>query len=168
MELTNDKNEVVQEAAKILQELLRRLDVKASVIPSTEMPAESSEDAEPTVTLDIEGEDLGILIGWHGQTLSALQHLLRIMLDTKTQEKLPVVVDVNGYKRRHYEAIRALAWRMAEQVRVKGTPFSLEPMSAFERRVVHLALADHPDVITESTGLGETRKVCILPKRSVS
>ncbi len=165
MEVFNDKNEVVQEAVKILQELLRRLEIRASVIPSTEIPAETDEGAMPTVTLDIEGEDLGILIGWHGQTLAALQHLLRIMHDTKTHVKLPVVVDVNGYKRRHYEALRALAWRMAEQVREKGTPFTLEPMSPFERRVVHLALADHPDVVTESTGFGESRKVAILPKR---
>ncbi len=162
----DDNSRVVEQAVTILEKLLDMLDIEASVVPSSEVSEESEEpgNAMPTYILDIKGDDLGILIGWHGQTLAALQHLLRIMLDTKTQTKLPIVVDVNGYKRRHYESLRALACRIAEQVKVKGTPFTLEPMSAFERRIVHLMLADDPDVTTESTGFGESRKVVIIPK----
>jgi spoIIIJ-associated protein len=77
---------------------------------------------------------------------------------------VPIIIDVEGYKQRRYEALRALAWRLAEQVKVRGVPFSLEPMSAYERRIIHLALADHPDVTTQSIGEGEARKVVILPK----
>jgi len=80
------------------------------------------------------------------------------------QVRIPIVIDVEGYKRRRCEGLRALARRLAEQVKAKKMPFTMEPMSAFERRVIHLALADHPDVTTESTGMGETRKVVILPK----
>jgi spoIIIJ-associated protein len=70
---------------------------------------------------------------------------------------------VEGYKQRRSEALQALAVRMAEQVRLKGVPFTLEPMPAYERRIIHMALTDHPDVTTESTGEGDARKVVILP-----
>jgi spoIIIJ-associated protein len=82
----------------------------------------------------------------------------------KMEIRLPIVLDVENYKQRRCEGLRLLANRLAEQVKVRKTPFAMEPMSAFERRVVHLALADHPDVTTESTGFGESRKVVIIPK----
>ena len=78
---------------------------------------------------------------------------------------MPIVIDVEGYKQRRYDALQALALRVAEQVKAKGKPFALEPMPAYERRIIHLTLADHPDVTTESTGEGETRKVVIVPRK---
>ena len=78
---------------------------------------------------------------------------------------LPIFIDVDGYKERRYSALRSLALRMAEQVKMKQTSFALEPMPAYERRIIHLTLADNPDVSTESTGMGEARKVVILPKK---
>jgi len=74
------------------------------------------------------------------------------------------IVDVEGYKERRYQALQDFAKQMAEQVKAKGTPFRCEPMPAAERRLVHLALADDPDVYTESTGFGESRRVVIMPK----
>jgi spoIIIJ-associated protein len=71
---------------------------------------------------------------------------------------------VEGYKQRRYSALQALALRMAEQVKERKKPFALEPMPAYERRIIHLALADDPDVTTESTGVGEVRKVVITPR----
>jgi len=78
--------------------------------------------------------------------------------------KMPIVLDIEGYKQRRCEGLRTLAMRLAEQVKTRRVPFTMEPMPAFERRVIHVALADHPDVVTESTGIGESRKVVISPK----
>jgi spoIIIJ-associated protein len=80
------------------------------------------------------------------------------------QARVPIIIDVEGYKQHRYESLRALAGRMAEQVTITKTAFAVEPMPAYERRIIHIALADHPDVITESAGIGEARKVVILPK----
>ncbi len=116
------------------------------------------------LVFDIRGDNLGILIGRRGQTLACLQYLLRLIVADKTKTFVPVVVDVNGYRQRRYQALQALAQRMAEQVKEKRMPFSLEPMTAFERRIIHLALAGHPEVTTQSVGVGESRKVVIVLK----
>jgi spoIIIJ-associated protein len=77
----------------------------------------------------------------------------------------PLALDVNGYKKRRYESLRSLAYHIAEQVEDSGRSCALEPMPAYERRIVHLALAEHPYVVTESTGFGELRKVVVLPRK---
>jgi len=79
---------------------------------------------------------------------------------------LPLNVDVAGYKRRRYESLQRLALQLAEQVKLTKHAINLEPMPSDERRIIHLALADHPDAITQSDGEGENRKVVILPKPS--
>ena len=139
----------------------------ASVIPLVEPTGKGEEEAAAPIAFNIKGDDVGILIGWHGQTLSCLQYMVRIIVARQTQSWLPITIDVEGYKQRRYETLQALARRMAEQVQVKGVPFTLEPMPAYERRIIHLALADNPDVTTQSTGEGETRKVAILPRGPV-
>ena len=164
MEIPEEQSDVAEVAKEILEKLLELLGVQAEVSLAIEAPVEAEEGATASVSLNISGDDLGILIGRRGQTLASLQYLIRLITAHQTQVRLPIIIDVEGYKRRRYEALRALALRMAEQVSLKKTPFTLEPMPAFERRVVHLALANHPDVTTESTGFGEARKVVILPK----
>ncbi len=149
-------------AREVLETLLTRLGVLASVECQTKPP--TGEGAGEVITLDVSGDDLGILIGRRGQTLSSLQYVVRLILAHQTQARVPIVIDVEGYKQRRYEALQALAQRMAEQVKAKGRPFTLEPMLAYERRIIHLTLADDPDVTTESVGEGETRKVVIMPR----
>jgi spoIIIJ-associated protein len=149
-------------AREVLETLLARMGVTASVDCQSKPPV--GEGAGEVITLDVSGDDLGILIGRRGQTLSALQYVVRLILAHQTQARVPIVIDVEGYKQRRYEALQALAQRMAEQVKSKGRPFTLEPMLAYERRIIHLALADDPDVTTESVGEGETRKVVIMPR----
>jgi spoIIIJ-associated protein len=148
-------------AREVLETLLDRMGVVASVACQSNPPLEGGEEV---INLDVSGDDLGILIGRRGQTLSALQYIVRLILAHQTQTKVPVVIDVEGYKQRRYEALQALAQRMAEQVKTRGRPFTLEPMLAYERRIIHLALANDPDVTTESVGEGETRKVVIMPR----
>ena len=108
------------------------------------------------------GDDLGILIGRRGQTLSCLQYIVRLIVGHQKRSWLPVIIDVEGYKQRRYQALQVFARQMAEQVHAKKMSFTLEPMPAYERRIIHLALADHKDVTTESIGQGESRRVVIL------
>lgn len=159
----NNDSDVGEVAKGILEELLTRLGVDASVVSQPGSPAEEGEAADPA-SLDIEGDDLGILIGRRGQTLASLQYIVRLIVGNKTEVWKPVVIDVEGYKQRRYERLQALAWRLAEQVKVREVPFTMEPMMAYERRIIHLALADHPDITTESTGEGEDRRVIIRLK----
>ena len=164
MEPTAKQDSDITEVAKgVLETLITLLGVIASVVPQAHPVAEGGEEAS-SIILDIKGDDLGILIGRRGQTLACLQYLVRLIVGYQTKTWAPIIIDVEGYKQRRYKALQDLAWRLAEQVQARKTPFTLEPMLAYERRIIHLALADHPDVVTESTGEGEARRVVIRPK----
>jgi spoIIIJ-associated protein len=140
------------------------MDLPGKVIPSDEFTATDENGEISSIGLNIEGEDLGILIGRRGQTMVSLQYIVRLIMVHKMQVQMPIVLDVEGYKQRRCEGLRILATRLAEQVKTRKEPFTMEPMTAFERRVIHITLAGHPDVTTESTGVGEARKVVITPK----
>ncbi len=159
-----EKSDTVEATKSILETLLSKMGVPATVTPRTQPPEEGEIGTATTIAFDIKGDDLGILIGRRGETLSCLQYMVRLIMAQQTKVWLPVFIDVDGYKERRYGALRSLALRMAELVRAKRAPFTLEPMPAYERRIIHLTLADNPDVTTESTGVGESRKVVILPK----
>jgi spoIIIJ-associated protein len=164
MEMSEDQNDVTAVASSILEELLGLMGVQASVTPVPGFLGESEVGMPNTITLNVEGEDLGILIGRRGQTLACLQYLVRIIVGHQKQVWTPIVIDVESYKQRRCNALQALAWRMAEQVKRSGREFAMEPMTPFDRRIIHLALSDHPDVTTESSGEGESRRVVIVPK----
>jgi spoIIIJ-associated protein len=164
METSERQVGIFETAKNILEALLDLMDIPASVTISDEFTVTDEEGNTSSVGLNIEGEDLGILIGRRGQTLASLQHIVRLIMTHQMQEKVPIVIDVEGYKRRRCEGLRALAKRLAEQVRNRRMPFTMEPMPPFDRRLIHHALADNPDVTTESTGVGEARKVVILPR----
>jgi len=157
-------SDITETAKDVIEKLLAVLGVEASVSLPTGPVVEEVKGAVSPTCFDIAGEDLGILIGRRGQTVAALQYIVRLILSQQTKSQVPIVIDVDGYKRRRYEALRNLALRMAEQVKTRKVPFTLEPMPAYERRIIHLALANHPDVTTQSIGEGETRKVVILLK----
>jgi len=149
----------LETAAKIaLDNLLRSMGVSASAT------IRSSSGSESIVEMDIEGEDSGLLIGRRGETLRALQFMVNIIIGRRDQGR--IILDVEGYKERRYASLRALAGRVADRVTSTKQPITLEPMSANERRAVHMALEGNPKVTTESTGLGESRKVTIFPSQS--
>ncbi|MFC2068137.1 RNA-binding cell elongation regulator Jag/EloR [Chloroflexota bacterium] len=154
-------NDIAKLAKDVLEALLARMGIIVSVALQAPSPDEIETDAT-TITLNIIGDDLGILIGRRGQTLACLQYVVRLIVAKQTNTWLPVVVDVQGYKQRRREALQTLAWRIAEQVKTNRSSFSLEPMPAYERRIIHLTLVDHNDITTESIGEGEARKVVIL------
>jgi len=150
---------VERHALETCHHILRLMGISAQVIVAEPPPTVTCQ-----VALDIRTEDSGILIGRRGETLSALQYVVNLVVGRQLQETATVSLDVEGYRRRHYQALQNLAQRMAERVAATGRPFALEPMPARERRVVHLALAGRQDVTTQSTGLGEARRVEIIPK----
>lgn len=145
-----------------LEELLEKMQIKATVAVYR---APSSDQAEAPWVLQIQGHDLGTLIGRRGETLAALQYITRLIASRDLQRRANIVIDVEGYKARREKMLRKLAFRMADQAVQIGRTVTLEPMPPYERRIVHLALRDHPDVTTESVGEGDRRKVTIIPNR---
>jgi len=162
---SEEERDVAEMAKDILETLLTMMGLDGSVVSYAEPFFEEAEGEVVPLAFNVNGDDLGILIGRRGQTLASLQYIVRLIVGNRTEAWLPIVIDVEGYKQRRYAALQALAERIAEQVKTRGVPFTLEPMSPYERRIIHLTLADHPDVITESTGEGEARKVVILPEK---
>ena len=153
-----------QVGREILAELLRLMNIHASV--ESMLGYELADEGEPPPpVLNITGEDLGILIGRRGETLRALQYLVRLMVSHRLKHWTNLVVDVESYVIRRRRALESLALRVADQVVRTGRTQSLEPMPAFERRIVHIALRKHPKVTTQSVGEGERRKVTIVPQR---
>jgi len=162
--MNENETEIAEVARTILETLLDLMGVPASVNTVHGAMVESKVEEPSAITLNVEGDDLGILIGRRGQTLSCLQYLVRIIIGHQEKVWVPIVIDVEGYKQRRCNALQSLAWRIAEQVTQKREPFALEPMPAFDRRIIHLTLVDHPEVTTESNGEGEARRVVVVPK----
>jgi spoIIIJ-associated protein len=163
------ETDVEKISRRILEELLERMDVQAYVTAvRTTVPGQRG-DPEETITLHVEGADeeaMGLLIGRRGETLRSVQFMVNLLVSRKVQKWPQVVVDVGNYRQRRQESLEGLARRMAERVRQSGRPLTLEPMGAYERRIVHLALRGDPTVYTESSGEGENRKVVIYPAKS--
>jgi spoIIIJ-associated protein len=152
-------------AQRLLGTVLDRMKYKVQIVERD--PAELNgydEQDEPTLVLDIRGGDLSTLIGRRGETLDGLQYLIRLLAAKELGHYVHVVLDVEGYKAHRAEMLKQLALRMAERVVTTRKPAALEPMPANERRIVHLALRDHTQVRTESVGMGENRKVTIIPQ----
>ncbi len=161
-ETADDEDESIAELATSL--LLRMLELMG-VDAQVERRMVQAQDGEtPPIYLNIVGNELGMLIGRHGETLASIQYLVRLMVNQKVHHWANIVVDVDGYKERRAERLQQLALRMADQVIQTGRGVSLEPMPPNERRLIHIALRDHPHVYTESTGEDDRRKVQILPK----
>ena len=152
-------------ANEVLERLLTLMKVPAIIQLSKPSGGKAGEAPVP-ITLDISGDDLGILIGHRGETLSSLQYLLNLIVSRRLKVNAGVTIDVERYRERRHEALQDLALRIANQVKSTGRSISLEPMPPSERRIIHLALRDDPDVATQSVGQGESRKVAILPKKS--
>jgi len=118
-----------------------------------------------TISADISGEELGILIGKRGQTIDALEYLANVALYPNPAARKAVRIDAEGYKKRRQAGIERIALKKAEEVVRRGRPVQLEPMTAAERKIVHLVLKEWRDVVTESRGREPARAVVISPVR---
>ena len=153
--------EALAAGGEILQELLTHMGLEATVTVET----------GDTSKLDVRGaenekESLGALIGRKGERLSALQHLVNLMLSRRLGEWTRVLVDVEDYRGRRERQLREIAMRAADRVKESGKMLQLEPMPALERRWIHLALRENPDVSTQSIGEEPHRRVVILRRPS--
>ena len=112
--------------------------------------------------IDIVGEDSGLLIGRRGQTLQALQFMVNLIARNQHGDGTRIMLDVERYRQRREASLRDMAVRVASRVAQTGRNITLEPMSAADRRVIHVSLSDYQGVTTESVGLGDDRKVNIM------
>lgn len=161
--LSPEDENVLDVARNVVEELLLRMKVNVSVSAHYRPPQES--DTRSAVLVDITGDDLSILIGRRAETLNALQYISGLIISKELGRWVPLTIDVQGYRKRRERQLRQLARRMAEQAVKTGRRQSLEPMSANERRLVHLELRNHENVITKSVGEDPYRKVTILLKK---
>lgn len=136
----------------VLTELLEKMDVEAAV---------TLDDRPGLEGVSVEGADLGALIGRGGENLVALQQIVSAITSKKVGRTVHVPVDVEGYRQRREEQLREIARRVASRVRSSGQAVTLEPMLAYERRIVHLAVQDQPGIKTESVGMDPNRRVVI-------
>lgn len=162
VEIVDADPEEKEKALEVLTTLLAKMDVQAELDVSVSEPDDLT--GHRVNVIDIEGEDLGILIGPRGETLNAIQYLTRLMVGNQLQKRASFVVDVEGYRQRRQQALARLAERMAKKVVSRRRPVSLEPMPPHERRIIHMTLRDNEEVYTQSSGEGKRRKVRILPK----
>jgi len=175
-DLTQDKSAPVQQteaqpehdpildhAEVVVSKLLHLLNLEAQVSAHY---AAAERDGRRNINVDVRGNDLSILIGRRTETLGAFQYIASLIVGKETGQFVQLIVDVEGYRARREKQLIQMAKRMAEQVAKNGRRQTLEPMPSDERRIIHIALRDHPDVTTESTGDDPYRKVTIIPKNA--
>ncbi len=149
----------MEEAAKILREILGKMGVEAEVVPS---------ENEERITLEVKGPETALIIGKKGQTLDSLQYLVNKIMSKRlgVNEGKAISVDAEGYRERRAESLVELAHRLAEKARRTGKPVAADPMSPADRRVIHVALAGAEGLTTRSEGEGIYRHLVIIPTGS--
>ncbi len=126
----------------------------------------SIDKTSQTILYSVTGGNSAILIGKHGQTLEAIQYIVEKCVNKKSEDRIRVQVDINGYLQKRKSSLESLALRLAEKSKNNGKPVTVGQMNAYERRIVHLALKDDADVRTQSLGNGLIRKLMIFPKKN--
>lgn len=149
----------LNEAVTLLEGLLERMAIPVKV---------AGEEIDDKLLVKIEcevDEDTQRLIGRRGQVVDAFQHLVNKMLSRDRDERgKPVIVDVGDYRERHVERLETLAERMVTKAKESGEPVDLNPMTAYDRRIVHMCIAEHEGVSTRSEGEGDRRHIVVLPE----
>jgi spoIIIJ-associated protein len=153
------KEEDIEIARRLMMGLLESMGLKAEVKALLK-----GED----LYFDIAGDKEGILIGKHGRTLESLQFLFNRMVNKQLKEGVRVYVDVNGYKEKRADSLTKMAARLGENVKRAEKPLTIGPFNSHDRRIIHLALKEDPNLETESLGEGEMKRIRILPKSQTS
>ncbi|MCY3779532.1 MAG: Jag N-terminal domain-containing protein [Chloroflexi bacterium] len=147
---------------QVLEELLAKMHMEARI--DVKLSDDDDEGEQPHWMLNIAGDHVSRLIGRRGETLAALQHIVRLICSRRLERRANIIIDAGGYKSGRSKRLRGLAKRMAKQAVQQGRTITLEPMQPNERRIIHLALRGRNDVMTRSVGEGRARKVTIVPK----
>lgn len=150
------KDGPTQRAGSLLKDIFKtmQLDVQMDI-----------QEKEHGVFINIEGPDLGILIGRRGETLDALQYLVNLSVNKNQDTRRKIIIDIEGYRSRREETLQRLALKLADKARQRGRNVVLEPMSSQERRIIHTALQGRDDIYTFSEGEEPYRKIVISPKK---
>jgi spoIIIJ-associated protein len=154
--------EQATDAVKVTSDIIERLVDLMDVDVVVNLRSAEREDVGGPV-FDITGDDSGLLIGRRGETLKSLQFMVGFLASRKMEQRVNLFLDVSGYQERRYKSLNNLARRVADRVASSGRPVTLEPMPPDERRIVHLALAENPEVTTTSTGEGDGRQITVTP-----
>lgn len=154
---SDQESETAQVAQAALEGLIRHMRARARV----NLTAEREDEVE----LAVSGLDASLLVGKKGQTLDALQYVVNRMVGKRLGERKRVVIDSDGYRERREASLVELARRLSEKARSEGKTVALNPMSARDRRIIHLTLKDEPRVSTRSEGQGEERRLLIIPQQ---
>jgi spoIIIJ-associated protein len=158
-----DEESVLEVSKTVVMDLLEKMKVHARVSAHYVQPDGAGQ--QPTVMIEIQGDDLSYLIGRRSETLNALQYITGLIVGKEIGHWVHLLIDVQGYRSRRDRQLRQLAVRLADQVARTGRRQTLEPMPANERRIIHLELRNHPLVTTESIGEEPNRKVTIILKK---
>ena len=150
-------------AQATVAELLEKMDIPRAKVESRIVYNEDDDEREPGVLVEILGNDLSILIGKRAETLDALQYIARLIVGKEIGHGVNLTVDVEGYRSRREQNLRQMARRMASQAVKTGRKQMLEPMTAAERRIIHIELRENHEVTTESVGEEPRRKITIIP-----
>lgn len=155
VELTDDELDTIADVAiSVVRSILSHFDADDS-------PIDEYEGDEVELILDIAAHDLAVLIGRHGRTLESLQTLVSLLVSRKLGFRYPVSVDVEGYKSRRHDKVISMAKSAASRAVSQGRTVNLPPMSAYERRLVHIALREDDRIDTHSEGVDPERRVVI-------
>lgn len=156
--LTDEElDQVADTAIAALKDILKYFNVGQVTI-------DEYEGDEGELILDITGDDLAVLIGRHGRTLESLQFLISVITSRTIGFRYPIVIDVEGYKSRQRQKLEDIAESAAHRAISQDKEIRLRPMTPYERRIVHIALRDNPDVETHSEGEGRGRRVVVSPR----
>lgn len=156
-DLTDDELDTIADISiDVVRSILASFDADSCTIDEYD-----GDDGE--LILDVSGADLAVLIGRHGRTLESLQTLVSLIVSRRLGFRFPVVVDIEGYKSRRRDKVRGMAHSAANRAVRQGNSVSLPPMTAYERRLVHLALRDDDRVMTHSEGMDPDRRVVVVP-----
>jgi spoIIIJ-associated protein len=147
-----DPEVVASTAEEFVSGLLRAAELDAEVVSSV---------TDDSALIEVTGEGMGVLIGRRGQTLDAVQELTRTAVQHRLKARVRVLVDIEGYRARRQASLADYATAMAERAKARGTEIELEPMSAYERKIVHTAVAEVPGTSSYSEGEEPARKVII-------
>jgi spoIIIJ-associated protein len=150
-----NKKDTKELLTKLTKELFKHLEVSVKTT--------ISKDKEGVFKVQLEAEDPGILIGYHGETLASLQLILAMMVYRHSGEWARVLVNVGDYRERRQESLEKMALSAAQKVKFSGEPQPLPYMNSAERRLIHLALSSDDEVVTESEGEGYRRRVVVKP-----
>lgn len=150
------KDNPLKRASGLLKSIFQTMDLDVEINIS---------ENDKTMFINLEGNDLGILIGRRGETLDALQYLLNLSVNKNQEIRKKIIIDIEGYRDRREKTLQRLALKLADKARQRGRNVVLEPMSSQERRIIHTALQGRDDIYTFSEGEEPYRKIIISPKK---